>query len=656
TTAQKHVENLNWVETCVAIGKVQFTRTLRSRSGGRQAGQERRAFTLSEKEHIVYYLAHRSPYIPPTQKWQFDSPERKRPYTDNVARAGNRIWKELCQSDRPWAKNHSWGAFREQYVRNRAQYDFWIQRYVDENPELLNQVAERLIEDFVDEPGAHEDELQQEEHAHIVAYAPNHSANAGDQWPPARAAGPRAGNPSNGSSSRRSNAPGVISPANTSTRRPNIQQPPRRLERPPPPPAHSMEGEESWLVNSSDEEGTTFRRRPPLPLQSASRIAREDDEAEEQGEQEEQEETANQEDGALIAEENHHADPSPSDRNQVQTSPEDFRRQLMELQAQNSVPVTSRSPRRKSDRPRHSPTSTSAGPSTPPANIQSVIGPGAELSQTGPPHRADSSNQTGTTTTVWPALEESIANPSGQGVLEETRVKLEQLTQSLENEHVERLEGGNEVSAPKIKNKPGRPKKAKATSTTGAQRAGKQPRQSRKPKGFKIEGVSQSGKPRNSTRQEELANSILVYHLGKDGDSAMVRRSSKYGTPSSDQPFSSVFQTVQRPPYNPAEQNQKQKDNNPCFYHRRTGDQDNGRRAEGFSPLVNEASGPQTGLQQPASVAAQSMRSNLSALDVPLRPFNLDPARKVASTNEVKGGATTQPGTRRLRSASVTKR
>lgn len=113
----------------------------------------------------------------------------------------------IALQERPWIKDHSWQAFREQYVRNTAQYDFWIQRYVDENPELLDQVAERLIEDFRDEPGAFEDELSQEEHGYIIASAPNRSTNAEDQWPPARAVGPTAGNRSNGSSSRRGNAP-----------------------------------------------------------------------------------------------------------------------------------------------------------------------------------------------------------------------------------------------------------------------------------------------------------------------------------------------------------------------------------------------------------------------------------------------------------------
>ncbi|KIO25837.1 hypothetical protein M407DRAFT_24794 [Tulasnella calospora MUT 4182] len=687
TTAQKHVENLKWVETCTIIGKVQFTRNSRSRSGGRPAGKDRRAFTLSEKEHIVYYLAHRSPYIPSTQKWQFGSPERKRAYNDNVSRAGNRIWKELCQSDRPWAKNHTWVAFREQYVRNRAQYDFWIQRYVDENTWLLNEVAERLIEDFLDEPGVLEDELPQEEHARTVAYVPNRPPNAEDQWPPARAAGPIAGNQSNRSSSRRSNAPSRVSHANASTARPSVQQPRRQLERPPPPPARSRGGDESWLINSSDEEDTTAPRHPPLPPQSsASRVAREDNEAEEE---EEPQEAANQEDiGALIHEETHHPDVSPYDRNQVQTSREVFRKQLMEIQAQNTVPVTSRSPRRRSDQRHQSPTSTSAGPSTPLANTQSGIAPDPELDQTGPPPAAGSSIPAGSTTTVWPLLEESTADPSEENIRDEMRVKAEQLSQSHESEPIERLDGDNDAPAPAIKNT-GRPKRSKAISTPRAQQTGKQSRQSRKPKSFKIEGLSQSGKPGNLTRHEEITESALVYHLGRDGDSAMIRRSSKHGTPVRGAERTSLahdgspssrrtsLSAVSFKPFkdHPAIQQTRTRskrtvtpastiggstvDGAPITSpskRRRTGDKDDGREAEGVAPPINEAQRPSTGLQAPASSASRTRNSILEAFDVPIRPFNLGVGRKATSTDEAKGGATTQSGTRRLRSASASKR
>ncbi|KAG8901758.1 hypothetical protein FRC00_004897 [Tulasnella sp. 408] len=512
TTAQKHVETLKWVETCVIVGKVQFTRTLKSRSGGRQPGKNRRPFTLSEKEHIVYYLAHRSPYIPSTQKWQFGSPERKRAYTDNVSRAGNRIWKELCQSGRPWIKDHSWQAFREQYVRNTAQYDFWIRRYVDEHPTLLDQVAERLIEDFQDEPGAFEDELSQEEHGYVIASAPNPSTNTEEQWPPARAAGPTAGNRSNGSS-RRGNAPQDVSPTHASPSRPSIQRPRRQVERPPPPLAHSIEAEESWLINSSDEEDTTAPRHLALlPQPSESRVGREDNEIEEE---QEPQEAANQEDTeALIPEETHPPDASPSIRDHGRTSPQDFRKQLMEIQAHNTVPVTSRSPRRKSDRPRHSPVSTSAGPFTPPANIQSGIDPVSELRQAGSPHRVDPSIPTASTTAVWPLVEESTADPFVQSAQLETHVKAEQISQSHEIVRVERFEAENDVSPP---DNTGRSKRKKATSAPRAQQTGKPIRQSRKPKGFKIEGLTQSGKRASLSRQEEIAESALIYHFDKGG-------------------------------------------------------------------------------------------------------------------------------------------
>lgn len=39
TTAQKHVETLEWVETCVIMGKLPFTREVRSR-GGRKHGDK----------------------------------------------------------------------------------------------------------------------------------------------------------------------------------------------------------------------------------------------------------------------------------------------------------------------------------------------------------------------------------------------------------------------------------------------------------------------------------------------------------------------------------------------------------------------------------------------------------------------------------------
>ncbi|KAG9047716.1 hypothetical protein FS837_001680 [Tulasnella sp. UAMH 9824] len=683
TTAQKHVETLKWVETCVIVGKVQFSRTLKSRSGGRQPGKDRRPFTLSEKEHIVYYLAHRSPYIPSTQKWQFGSPGRKRAYTDNVSRAGNRIWKELCQSERPWIKNHSWQAFREQYVRNTAQYDFWIQRYVDENPELLDQVAERLIEDFKDEPGAFEDELSQEEHGYIIASAPNRSTNAGDQWPPARATGPTAGSRSNGSSSRRGNAPPDVSRTHDSPSRPKIQRPRRQVERPSPPPAHSIGAEESWLINSSDEEDAPApRHHALLPQPSASRIAREDNEIEEG---QEPLDTANQEDTeALIPEETRPPDASPSARNQAQTSPQDFRRQLMEIQAQNTVPVTSRSPRRKSDRPRHSPVSTSAGPSTPPTNVESGIGPDPELDQTDPPHRVDESIPTASTATAWPLVEESTTDPFGPIAQLETRVKAKQISQSRETERVEMFNADNDAPGP---DNTGRSKRKKATSAPRALQTGKPTRQSRKPKGFKIEGLSQSGKRASLSRQEEIAESVLIYHFGKDGDSAMVRRSSKHGTPvrgaertslahegspsSRRTSLSAVsFRPFKDHPVIQQNRVRSKRTITPASTvggstadapvasppkRMRTGNKDDGRKA-GVAPQADEAQTLPTGLQQPVSSAPQSRISVLEAFDVPIRPFTRDSTRKATSTNEARRGASTQPGTRRLRSASATKR
>lgn len=445
-----------------------------------------------------------------------------------------------------------------------------------------------------------------------------------------------------------------------------------------------MGAEESWLINSSDEEDATApHHHALLPRPSASRIAREDNEMEEE---QEPQEAANQEDTeAFIPEETRPPDASPSTRNPGQTSPQDFRQQLMEIQAQNTVPVTSRSPRRKSDRPRHSPVSTSAGPSTPPANIQSGIGPDPQLDQTSLPHRVDSSIPAASTATAWPLIEESTADPFVQSAQLETHVKAEQISQSREIERVERFDADNGAPLP---DNTGRSKKKKATSAPRAQQTGKPTRQSRKPKGFKIEGLSQSGKRASLSRREEIAESELIYHFDKGGESAMVRRSSKHGTPvrgaertslAHDGSPSSRRTSLSAVSFRPfkdlpvIQQNRARSKRTitPASTlggstadapvaspskRMRTGDKDDRRKAEGVAAQADEALALPTGLQQPVSSAPQSRISVLEAFDVPIRPFTRDSTRKATSTNETRRGASTQPGTRRLRSASATKR
>lgn len=74
-------------------------------------------------------------------------------------------------------------------MRNQAQYDLWIQRYVNDNSWLLSEVGRRLIEDLLDEPGALEDELSQEEHGHIIRLVPKRPAPKRYYQAPAQSTG-----------------------------------------------------------------------------------------------------------------------------------------------------------------------------------------------------------------------------------------------------------------------------------------------------------------------------------------------------------------------------------------------------------------------------------------------------------------------------------
>ncbi|KIO28533.1 hypothetical protein M407DRAFT_6706 [Tulasnella calospora MUT 4182] len=634
TTAKKHVETLRWVETCIIICKVQFTRDTRSRRG-RPAGNEPRTFSPSEKEHIIYYLAHRSPYIPSTQKWQFAQPQSKRPYYDNVSRAGNRIWKELFESARPWARNHPWQAYREHYVRNRAQYDFWIQLYVDENLWLLSEVAQRLIKDFLDEPGAFEDELPQEEHSRIIAHAPKRPATTRAPRSPARAATGMAGNHLSRSFSRPVDLPPNQSQANISNLRPSVQQPHRRLGGSP-----TSRDDASWLINSSDEEDLVTAPLPPNPHHSLSQRSNgvEEEEA--------RRETADQvDDGA----------PShPFNRHQVQGSAEAFRRQPVELDTQNGAPVT----RRKPERPRDSLTSARESPSTPRAET-----PGrtlnSEIDETDVPAGVESSLPSRLTTTAWPLLEEFNVGPSGGSAQDEMHAELErQISLLYENEHAG-VFSSDDVPSLEVENHPAsnRPKRKKSSSVPDGQRT----LQSRKPRSFQIKCLSQSEKPTTLSRQEEMTGSVLVYHLGRDGGGAMVRRSSKHGTPvrgaertnssRNGSPFSSRASETSFPrfPFNPFEDfpstRQRAREQHrsrskrvaipassksgstaevdpvaPPLKRRRTEDGDNGQKA-GVPLQGDEAQSQPTKPQQAATNVTHSRKQALATLEVPLKPF-----------------------------------
>ncbi|KAG8945627.1 hypothetical protein FRC04_000674 [Tulasnella sp. 424] len=668
TTSQKHVEPLDWVETCVIMGKLRFTRERRSR-GGRKHGEKHRPFTVSEQEHIVYYLAHRSPYMPPTQKWQFVPSETDRPYHNHVSRAGNRIWQELCESGRPWARNRSWQGFRGQYTRNQAQYDFWIQCYVEENPWLLNELAERLVEDFADEPGAFEDELAQEEHGRVISRAPNGSPATRNQWPPARVADRTAGTQSRRSPSHPAQAQPNGSQAGIPTARPTVQRALRQAER-----DHfrsTRGGNESWLINSSDEEDVMAPPNPSHPSQPSSpRIARDlllaqDNEVEE--EEDQQEEAADQEARVSTPQRTSHPHSPPLNHRQYQNSAEDFRQRVMDLQAQNSVPVTARSPQRKSHPTHHPPTSTRVDTSTPFEKARSPS-PVPEINQTSLPRHAESSPPTGSTTTIQLIAETATPNPPGGNLQADQHLLLE-------NELLEASDGNHPVPLPVIKKPAGRPRKKQATSAPLSQRNGKQTRQSRKPKGFKIEQVSQTGEVAGPSRQKEIAESVLIYHLAEGGGS-IIRRSSKHGTPvrgaarvssvheGSPSSRRTSVNSFSPAPFGPFAGARSKRIITPMLVtggpkadgvpaassskRRRTEDVD-GQEA---SVQEKEAQGSSTNLQPHASSAPHSRVSLQEALEMPPRPFR-EAIRKATLAGETNRLMPKQGEGRRLRSASA---
>ncbi|KAG8912659.1 hypothetical protein FRC01_004963, partial [Tulasnella sp. 417] len=505
TTTKKHVESLKWVETCIIICKVQFTRDAKRR-GGRPAGKEARPFSPSEKEHIVYYLAHRSPYIPSTQRWQFSPPQSKRHNHDHVSRAGNRIWKELYESGRPWARNHPWSSYREHYYRNRAQYDVWIQRYVDKNPWLLSEVGRRLIEDLVDEPGALDDELPQEEHGHIIAPSPNGAVLISEQRSPTREMDEIAVNQSRIPFSRPVALPPDRIQPNILNLRPTAQQPHWRLERSLTP----IGDDESWLINSSDEEDQMTARQPPRPVQSLfPRVA--------QMSSNTRNTRVRQKDrqGAV-------APSHPFSRPQGQSLAEAFRQHTM--QAQNSNPVP-RTPERSQQY--DSSTSTRGSPSTPRGEIQSRRTLGSEVDIMDLPHGLESSRPSRSPTTVLPSVEEFNGDPFGDPAPNEMHAELERQINLLYENEQSGVFDSDDVCSLEAEGHPGNSKRKKP----GPSPHGGWNRQSREPKGFEIKSLSRSRESTIQSRREEIAGSVLVYHLREDGSSAMIRQNSRNGTP-----------------------------------------------------------------------------------------------------------------------------
>ncbi|KAG9045294.1 hypothetical protein FS837_006559 [Tulasnella sp. UAMH 9824] len=687
TTTKKHVETLRWVETCIIICKVQFTRDARSR-GGRPAGKEPRTFSPSEKEHIVYYLAHRSPYIPSTQKWQFSSPRSERPYHDNVSRAGNRIWRELYASARPWARNHPWQSYREHYVRNQAQYDLWIQRYVNDNSWLLSEVSRRLIEDLLDEPGAFEDELSQEEHGQIIGLVPKRSASTRYYRSAAQSTG---GIPGNGSRAvpRRLDLPPSRSRMNISNFSPTPQSSHQRLER----SLTLIEDDESWLINSSDEEDRVTARHLPRALRSPSpHVSQVSSLGRNNGvEQEEREE-------AVVSS-------HPFDRHQVQIPVEASLQQTMPIQAQNSVLVTPRN-----QLPHRSPPSTRGSQSTPRAEIRRTLD--SKLDGTDLPHGVELSVPSRSTTSVWSIAEESIAEESlvEESLVEESIVEdslVDPSEGSAENDMHAELErqlsllyknervgvfGNDDAPSLGIENHTSVSKTKNLNS--GPHDQGNSHSQSLR--GFNIEPLSQSKKITSSRRQEEIAESVFVCHPGEDVDNAIAPQSPKYATParsaarsSSAHDGSPSDRRTSEPtslefPFNPLinllltrqatrEQDRARSKRTTTpestingstagsvsvvspLKRRRTEDEDDGRRVQAVRQ-ANKAQGPPIKPHPHENNVFQSQKAFRAVLEPPLKPFSFKAMRQVTMADETEWSPTPKPGTRGLRSASTAKR
>lgn len=416
---------------------------------------------------------------------------------------------------------------------------------------------------------------------------------------------------------------------------------------------------------------------PPQP--SSPRIARDsllaqDNEVEE--EEDQQEEAADQEEARVsIPQRTSHPYSPPLDHRQYRNSAEDFRQRVMDLQAQNSVPVTARSPQRKSHPTHHPPTSTRVDTSTPFEKARSPS-PVPEINQTSLPRHAESSPPTGSTTTIQLIAETSTPNPPGQNLLADQQKELERQHNLLrENDLLEASDGNHPVALPVIKKTAGRPRKKQATSAPLSQRNGKQTRQSRKPKGFKIEQVSQTGEVTGPSRQKEIAESVLIYHLAEGGGS-IIRRSSKHGTPvrgaarvssvhegspSSRRTSVNSFSPAPLGPFAGARSKRiitpmlvtggPKADGVPpasSSKRRRTEDVD----GQEVSVQEKEAQGSSTNLQPHASSAPHSRVSLQEALEMPPRPFR-EAIRKATLAGETNRLMTKQGEGRRLRSASA---
>lgn len=249
-------------------------------------------------------------------------------------------------------------------------------------------------------------------------------------------------------------------------------------------PSRSTQGTDySWLVNSSDDEEVLppDHATPPIsaPAAQVSTVTADDEFEEEQSE--------------LLAHYDSPARDAPTSTHQY-PSPEDFRLALINIQNQNSVPVTKRRSLRRARQPSFPPTSPSTEPGatiTPPEDSQSAI--------IHPDTKA--------------ALVKEFEILSQNGLVN--------IPPPVEPE----------VEAP--------PAELASTSTNGlapsfprpARAAKKSRPRNVKPKAFKIGRPSQAEPAGPLSRQEEIAESALIYHLAPDGGSAMIRRNSKSGTP-----------------------------------------------------------------------------------------------------------------------------
>ncbi|KAG8942553.1 hypothetical protein FRC00_011764 [Tulasnella sp. 408] len=310
------------------------------------------------------------------------------------------------------------------------------------------------------------------------------------------------------------------------------------------------------------------------------------------------------------------------------------------------------------------------------------------------------------TTSVWSIAEESITedsiveesivaesimDPSEESGEDEMHAKLErQLSLFYENEHAGVFDHDAAPSL-EIENDTGGSKTKKLTS--GPHDQGNS--QSQSSKGFSIEPLPQSRKATNLPRQEQITESVLVSHLGKDG-SAIARRSPRYGTPvrgtvsSSTAHDGSAFNhrtsesTFVGFPFNPLidllltrqdmrEQNRARSKRTTTpepiidgstadgvsavspMKRRRTEDEGDGRNVQ-VGRQENKAPGPPIKPHPHENNVFQSQKPLRAVLKPPLKPYSFKAMRQVTMADESEWSPTPKPGTRRLHSASTTKK